>query len=252
MIVWTIIVFLLAISFGMIFLCSQYSVKMLLKYPVVNCSNLSNMQSADELQLSAVIEYISNQALENKGMDVSYAGNVQCFCLERTLQGDQPDQLYGKLNMPVCQDYNSSLIKVLVTTNAVTVIIVVINIVIKTKTIDLITWIGYDTHSEQLTKITNGVFIGQFFNTAILLLLVYANFSGSKFPGASLFSGPFYDYSDMWYAIVGSQIVKTMTIGAILPPITEAVPIVMAWFFQRMDQGWVKGKTERLYSTKQT
>lgn len=154
--------------------------------------------------------------------------------------------------MPVCQDYNQSLIKVLITTNAVTAIIVVINIVIKTKTIDLITWIGYDTHSEQLTKITNGVFIGQFFNTAILLLLVYANFSGSKFPGASLFNGPFYDYSDMWYAIVGSQIVKTMLIGAILPPIIEVIPIVMAWFFQRMDQGWVKGKNERLYSTKQT
>ena len=50
--------------------------------------------------------------------------------------------------------------KVLITTNVITVIIVVINMVIREITIALITWIGYDTHSEQLTKITNGVFIG--------------------------------------------------------------------------------------------
>jgi hypothetical protein len=116
--------------------------------------------------------------------------------------------------------------KVLVTTNAITIIIVVINVVIKMVTIELITWIGYDTHSLQLTKITNGVFIGQFFNTAFLLLLVYANFTDSSLPFASFFSGPFYDYGDMWYAIVGSQIVKTMAINAILPPILESIPII--------------------------
>lgn len=111
----------------------------------------------------------------------------------------------------------------LVSTTAITVIIVVINMVIKEITIQLITWIGYDTHSEQLTKITNGVFIGQFFNTAILLLLVYSNMTQS---GLTMFNGPYYDYSDEWYAIVGSQIVKTMVINSILPPIIEAIPVI--------------------------
>ena len=139
------------------------------------------------------------------------------------------------MDLPLCKDYNASIMKVLITTNIITGIIVVINMVIREITIALISWIGYDTHSEQLTKITNGVFIGQFFNTAILLLLVYANFTDSDLPLTSFFNGPFYDYSDKWYAIVGSQIVKTMVINAILPPIMEAIPIVMAWFFQRLD-----------------
>lgn len=120
---------------------------------------------------------------------------------------------------------------VLITTNLITGIIVAINMVIKNITISLITWIGFDTHSEQLTKITNGVFIGQFFNTAILLLLVYANLTSSSLPLAQNFSGPFNDYTDKWYAIVGSQIVKTMAINAILPPILEVIPIVTAWYF---------------------
>ena len=64
------------------------------------------------------------------------------------------------MSLPICKDYNASIMKVLITTNVITVIIVVINMVIREITIALITWIGYDTHSEQLTKITNGVFIG--------------------------------------------------------------------------------------------
>lgn len=107
----------------------------------------------------------------------------------------------------MCNEYLSSVLKVLVITNVITGIITVVNLVIKMSTIELITWIGYDTHSEQLTKITNGVFIGQFFNMAILLLLVYANLSNSNLPFTSFFTGPFYDYSDKWYAMVGSQIV---------------------------------------------
>ena len=64
----------------------------------------------------------------------------------------------------------------------------------------MITWIGYDTHSELVTNITNGVFIAQFFNTAILILLVYANFT--EF-GGTLFKGPFYDYQPAWYSVCG-------------------------------------------------
>ena len=42
--------------------------------------------------------------------------------------------------------------------NSITVIITVINVVIKHVTVKLITWIGYDTHSSLVTAITNGVF----------------------------------------------------------------------------------------------
>ena len=77
--------------------------------------------------------------------------------------------------------------------------------------------------------------MAQFFNTAILILLVNANLGELGIPGGSLFSGPFNDYSDKWYAIVGAQIVKTMIINAIMPPITEAIPYVLSWYAKRAD-----------------
>lgn len=93
-----------------------------------------------------------------------------------------------------------------VASNSITVIITVINIVIKIVTVSLISWIGYDTHSELVTAISNGVFAAQFFNTAILVLLVYANFSEFS-EGETFFKGPFYDYQPGWYSVVGFKIV---------------------------------------------
>jgi hypothetical protein len=69
-------------------------------------------------------------------------------------------------------------------------------LILKTVIILLVHWVGQDTWSKQLSSITNGVFIAQFFNTGILLLLVNANLS--EHPGIPLSSyarGPFYDYS---------------------------------------------------------
>ena len=40
----------------------------------------------------------------------------------------------------------------------ITVIIIVINTILKILTISLITWVGEDTQSEKLSTITNGVF----------------------------------------------------------------------------------------------
>lgn len=56
-----------------------------------------------------------------------------------------------------------------VTSNAVSYMIVAINYILRIFIIKLIIFIGKDTESEQTKLITNGVFIVQFFNTALLL-----------------------------------------------------------------------------------
>jgi len=90
-------------------------------------------------------------------------------------QLDPRDTTYGTASEPICLEYQDSWFSTFVSKQAVTVIIVVINVIFKETVIRLVKWIGYDTHSEQLTKITNGVFVAQFFNTGILILLAFAN-----------------------------------------------------------------------------
>lgn len=110
--------------------------------------------------------------------------------------------------------------------NSITVIILVINLVIRELLIYIVMLTGYDTISDMVTAITNAVFITQFFNTGILLLLVYGNLEEV---GVSVLKGPFYDFSPEWYAIVGYSIVQTMAINAFLPLFFETYPILLKW-----------------------
>jgi hypothetical protein len=103
------------------------------------------------------------------------------------------------------------------------VLIITINVVLRTITVKLITWIGYDTYSEQMTRVINGVFIVLFFNTGILLLLVNANLMDISGLLGRIFDGRFYDYSPQWYVSVGDKLVQTMLLNAFMPPIFEAI-----------------------------
>lgn len=76
----------------------------------------------------------------------------------------------------VCEQYVIDFYLSLATNNAVQYLIIAINYILRIFIIKLIIYIGKDTESEQTKMITNGVFLVQFFNTALLLLLVNANF----------------------------------------------------------------------------
>lgn len=78
--------------------------------------------------------------------------------------------------------------------------------------------IGEDTRSAMIRSIKVGVFVTQFFNTGILLLLSSANFTESKVPFLNTYNkGPYTDFSEDWYGDVGAIIVKTMAIASIMP-----------------------------------
>jgi len=259
-VVYLIITILLLASFVVIFIFSNISAAALAKYPVIaDCSaQLVNYDDPAFMQSAAWLEYRTNSALEASGKAVAYTGYVQCFCDDRAAAGDETDALYKASEttkeLPVCQDYFDSAFTTLILTNGIMVVIIAINYILKSLTISLITWIGYDTHSELMTKITNGVFVALFFNTGILLLLTNANLSDVSSWLSSVFSGTYYDYSPQWYATVGSTLVSTMLLNAFMPPLYEAMANAQVWLFKTMDNGWrcrVK-EEDRRYFTKTT
>jgi hypothetical protein len=76
-----------------------------------------------------------------------------------------------------------------VTTSAVQYIIIMVNYVLRLFIIKLIIYIGKDTESAQTQLITDGVFIVQFFNTAILLMMCNANLSEQFLILGKVFTG---------------------------------------------------------------
>jgi hypothetical protein len=97
--------------------------------------------------------------------------------------------------------YNSDQMSILISNQSVKFLIIGINFVLRLLIIKLITYIGVDTESEQTRLITNGVFVVQFFNTALLLLVVNANLVEQGFPLSMLSSSRgLSDFSHLWFS----------------------------------------------------
>ena len=62
------------------------------------------------------------------------------------------------------------------------------------------TEVGEHTHSAKSSKIAASVFILQFLNTGVLLLLVTANFKEQGFDPYNWFNGSQSDFGMMWYS----------------------------------------------------
>ena len=187
----------------MIFYCSLISLESRLKYPTtVDCVEMLKYYPLDLLEEYSIQEWEKNINLD----EPEYTGYLQCFCdykMDELLAegGELDGTLFG--GKPICDQWLSDGFYGMILQNAMTIIVVVVNSILKILLISLITWISEDTWSQTYKSITNGIFVTLFFNTAFLLMLTNANFAECGLPGASVFTGRFYDFTESWYIDIG-------------------------------------------------
>ncbi len=105
----------------------------------------------------------------------SYAGPLQCFCAAENAKLVDPRMNYtlsGYSEAPICKDITLQVLEGYGWTYSAKYLIVMVNYVLRLVLIFLIKFIGYDTETVQTKYIKNSVFVIQFFNTAILALLL--------------------------------------------------------------------------------
>lgn len=100
----------------------------------------------------------------------------------------------------------------------------------------LIKWIGYHTESEQTNAIMTSIFVVQFFNTAILLILTNANTESAGL-GFLPFKGMYPDLNFEWYNDIGASFITTMIVGAMLPVIEFGSGYAQKVVFKFLDRG---------------
>lgn len=121
----------------------------------------------------------------------------------------------------------------------VAVSISVVNTVLRTILILLVKFIGEDTKSEQTRSVKVAVFITQFFNTAILLLLFNANMSETSIPFFSdVLAGEYTDFNNDWYTDIGCTIIKAMIVASVFPLIEAVMFGSMKFAFKLLDRGF--------------
>ena len=120
--------------------------------------------------------------------------------------------------------------------------IVGVNFVLRIILVDLIKSLRLKTVTEETNYTMVSIFIGQFVNTAILLLLNSANFKdidGGKGPLSFVFMvGDLTDFNVEWYRSVGAIIMKTMFMTALWPLIEFVLFYSLMNFSRWMDRGF--------------
>ena len=117
---------------------------------------------------------------------------------------------------------------------AVTVLITVVNSIIRMICMYLIKLIGYHTESQEVSSIMTSIFISTFFNTAILLLLMDANTQYSILYWIPL-KGEYTDLTENWYLQLGPSLILTMCINAVYPYCELGIYLVTKGLFRCLD-----------------
>jgi len=162
--VFIIIAGLILISFGMIFACKSFSIRLNNKYPNIQCDLVKKTYSA-ETDLNLYHSYIQKEYdgyyKQPKGKEpYPLTGPLQCYCGELKTAGVDVAtvKLPGSDDL-VCKQFNNDMWYSFVLSTMVQYMIIAINYVLRVFIIKLITYIGMDTESEQTRLICNGVFI---------------------------------------------------------------------------------------------
>jgi hypothetical protein len=124
--------------------------------------------------------------------------------------------------------------------------IVVINIALKAGLAFLVPQEKHHTRTESDKSLVQKVFVSQFINTALVVLLVNTRISGfaerfstsdgAKFP---LFTGPYEDLNLPWYIDIGGNHVVTMISNAV----QTFIPLVILWPLQVIQETWATRNT---------
>lgn len=207
----------------------------------LNVSSLPKVKSGDSAPVRCVDPCVSDESsttcstlpcfdqdLLDEGDECeTYMASHSLYCLCTTqLQAsinelgiiDGPQALWK--DFEPCQGF----IKDYLTKNAFIVvasgIVVIVNLLLKTILRAFATFERHSSESAKASAITLKMFMAQFLNTAIIVLVVNTALNLNKVPLVSdLFKGKYHDFERDWYPTVGMAITMTMLINAFVPHI---------------------------------
>ena len=177
---------MLMVSFTMIIIFKQTSIKYNMKFPSVDCNEVLNKEDPTKNVLRAGLEFLDWDVNPEAPLN----GALQCFCdNEAKTLGPQKWIALTKYDDPyaikdiddvdqnerICKKYQETRWKILVMDNMIKYFIIILNTVIRMVVIIIINKVGCSTESTQMKYITDCVFICIFFNTGFLLMLCNSN-----------------------------------------------------------------------------
>jgi hypothetical protein len=147
-----------------------------------------------------------------------------------------------KKMVATCSEIFDDKASVALIASGVSMLIVAVNFILKVMLIEMVSGLRLKTMTKETDITMVAIFVGQFVNTAILLVLNNASFKdfdeGYGPLSAIFFVGTETDFSVNWYRQVGALIISTLIVQALWPLIEIAMFGAMWWGKQYLDRGF--------------
>lgn len=175
-----------------------------LRYPQSKNCEVFKDESGLKFMLLALMD--KKATLDGEGL-----GFYQCYCEEHS---DPAAAFESEDNL--CYQYQADFWYKYAATYGLTGLITLINMALRTISARLIQTIGYNTESEERQAIMMAIFVVQYTNTGLLLMLSNASFEHTPLAWFGL-SNSFNDFTAEWYSVVGTTLQYTMIVQALMP-----------------------------------
>ena len=214
----------------------------------ITCEEVSKIYSYPELSKLAADEWVDYYTKGGEDDERQISENLACFCTAEYMRvgDDAAANTYltsdGSQKIQTCAEFFDSKGKVVLLKMLVSFLIVGVNFALREILISLIKGMRLRTVTQETNYTMVGIFVGQFVNTALLLLFNSANFKdidGGVGPLSAVFLvGDRTDFDVKWYSTVGAILMKTMFMVAIWPLIEFAMFYSLMNFNRILDRNW--------------
>ena len=221
----------------------------------INCEEMGKMYKGNTLSLLAADEWIDYYKKGGDDIGRQISPTLSCFCTQQYLDvgNDAAEVEHSSSDgtkVKTCSEIFSDRASVGLIAQCVSILIVLVNFILKVLLVDMIK----SLHLKTVTKETNytmiTIFVGQFINTAVLIVLnnaSFKDFDGGNGPLSLIFFvGTETDFSVAWYRTVGTTIMRTMTSQAIWP----LIEFGMFWSLMNFSRCSDRSFTNDTYNTK--
>ncbi|KAL4437681.1 hypothetical protein ABPG74_012356 [Tetrahymena malaccensis] len=213
--------------------------KFLNKYPTVNCPTNSRQLT----QQQVVKDY---ESAVTKGL-------LECYCKIDPL-GRYSDKfiMSDGSTQELCKSWFEDQALIIALPFLVVVVIIVINNIMQIIFTYLSKLEGYRYVSHQVSSRVAKIFIMQFMNTALIILIMNTKFEGaSNTTFSMLLDGTFTDFNPLWFLQVGSTILLTMIFYIMMPYLNFIFQSLYVCLRRYYDRKWSSDKSITRQPTQQ-
>jgi hypothetical protein len=185
---------------------------------------------------------------------VPYKALVECYCKNILVEHSYSFMTREAFFNPVtqsthlyCKTWATSFISTQVLSCLSVVMVVCVNVLLARILNTLVAMEKHHTQSGQVVSRITKVFLAQFCNTAILLVIINANLNyffddstanGIGLGSLSIFSGKYADFSPAWYADVGVSLMLTMVVNTFSPHVYVVMNYLSLKWRRFRDRGY--------------